>query len=124
MFVDDELLREDVQDLPAARQRDPLRGIDRAADVLPRDLAVLARDGDDPPAVERLDVRRGQPQVDRVDLDARRQLGLVDRLLDRVHRRLEVNDNALADPARVGKADPDDVEPAVIRHLADDGGDL
>ena len=66
----------------------------------------------------------GQPEVDRVDLDAGRQLGFVDRLLDRFDRRLEVHDDAAPDAARLGEADPDDVEPAVVGHLADDGGHL
>ncbi len=66
----------------------------------------------------------GEPEVDRVDLDAGGQLGLVDRLLDRLDRRLEVDDDAAADAARVREADADDVEPAVVGHLADDGRDL
>ena len=65
-----------------------------------------------------------QAEVDRVDLDAGRQLGFVDRLLDRFDRGLEVDDDAAPDAARVGEADPDDVEPAVVGHLADDGRDL
>ena len=52
------------------------------------------------------------------------QLRLVDRLLDRLDRRLEVDDHAPPDPARVRQPHPDDVEPAVVGHLADDGGDL
>ena len=124
LLVDDEVLRQHVQDLAAARQRHRLGGVDRAPHVLARDLAVLAGDRDDAAAVERLDVRAGQPEVHRVDLDAGGQLGFVDRLLDRLDRRLEVDDDAAADALRVGQADPDDVEPAVVGHLADDGGDL
>ena len=124
LLVDHEVLREHVQDFAAARQRDRLGGVDGAPDVLARDLAVLAGDRHHAAAVERLDVRRGEPEVDRVDLDAGGQLGLVDRLLDRLDRRLEVDDDAAADAARVREADADDVEPAVVGHLADDGRDL
>jgi hypothetical protein len=81
-------------------------------------------DRDDPPAVERLDVRAGQAEVNGIDLDAGRQLRLVDRLLDRLDGSLQVHDDAAADPFRVGQADPDDVEAALVGHLADDGGDL
>ena len=92
------------------RQRHRLGGVDRAPHVLARDLAVLAGDRDHAAAVEALDVRARQRQVDRVDLDAGHQLGLVDRLLDRIDRRLEVDDDAAPDAARLGDAEADDVE--------------
>ena len=97
LLVDDEVLRQHVQDLAAARQRDRLGRVDGAPHVLARDLAVLAGDRDDAAAVERLDVRARQAEVHRVDLDAGGQLGLVDRLLDRLDRRLEVDDDAAPD---------------------------
>ena len=78
LVVDDEVLRQHVQDLAAARQRHRPRGVDRALHVLARDLAVAPGDGDHAAAVERLDVRARQRQVHAVDLDAGRQLGLVD----------------------------------------------
>jgi hypothetical protein len=62
--------------------------------------------------------------VHRVDLDAGHQLGFLDRLLDRVDRRLEVDDDAAADAARFGDAEADDVEPLAVEHLADDGRHL
>ena len=40
-------------------------------------------------------------QVHRVDLDPGHQLGLLDRLLDRVHRRLEVHHDAASDASRL-----------------------
>ena len=110
LLVDDEVLRQHVQDLAAGRQRHRLGGVDRAAHVLARDLAVLAGDRDHAAAVESLDVRARQREVDRVDLDAGHQLGFLDRLLDRVDRRLEVDDDAAADAARLGDAEADDVE--------------
>src|SRR5262249_1376701 len=60
----------------------------------------------------------------RADLDARGELGLVDRLLDRRDRRLGVGADAAADAPRLGEPEADDVEPSVVGHLADDGGDL
>src|SRR6185295_988 len=52
------------------------------------------------------------------------QLGFVDRLLDRIDRRLEVDDDAAADAARLGDAETDDVEPAAVHDLADHRGHL
>ena len=120
LLVDDEVLRQHVQNLAAGRQRHRLGGVDRAAHVLAGDLAVLAGHRDHAAAVEPLDVRAGQRQVHRVDLDAGHQLGFFDRLLDRVDRRLEVDDDAAADAARLGDAEADDVEPVAVEHLADD----
>jgi hypothetical protein len=124
LVVHREVLWQHVEDLAAARQGERLGGIDGAPDVLARDLARLARHGDDTAAVEALDVRARERQIGRVDLDARRQLGLLDRLLDRLDRLLEVHHRATADAARVGGPDADDLDIAVVGHLADDGGDL
>ena len=124
LLVDDEVLRQHVQNLASGRQADGLGRLDRPPHVVARDLAALAGDGDDAAAVEPLDVRAGHRQVDGVDLDAGHQLGLVDGLLDRVDRGLEVDDHAAPDAARLGDADADDVEAAVVDQLADDGADL
>ena len=120
LLVDDEILRQHVQDFAAGRQRHRLGGVDGAPHVFLRDLPVLPGDGDHAPAVEPLDVRPGQRQMDRVDLDAGHQLRLVDRLLDRLDGRLEVDHDAAADAARLGDAEPDDIQPARVEHLADD----
>jgi hypothetical protein len=124
LLVDDEVLRQHVQDLAAGRQADGLGGVDRPPHVVARDLAGLAGDGDHPAAVEALDVRPGHRQVDGVDLDAGHELGLVDRALYRVHRRLEIDDDAAADAARLGDPDADDVEAVIGDQLTDDGADL
>src|SRR5262249_31871462 len=47
LLVDDEVLREHVNDLAAGRQRHRLGGIDRATHVLARDFAGLAGHSDD-----------------------------------------------------------------------------
>ncbi len=70
------------------------------------------------------DVRAGQREVNRVDLHAGHQLGFLDRLLDRIDRRLEVDDDAPADAARLGDPEPDDVEAVAVEHFADDGRHL
>ena len=86
----------------------------RAADVLAGDLAVLAGHGDDAAAVEALDVRAAHRQVRRADLDAGHQLGLLDRLLDRIDGGFEVDDDAALQALRLGQADADHVEPAAL----------
>src|SRR5512139_1247975 len=91
LVVHDVVLGQHVQDAATARQRHALRRVDRAADVLVRDLAGLAGDRHDAPAVEALDVRPGHRQMHGVDFDPGHQLRLLDRLLDRLDGRLEVH---------------------------------
>ena len=122
LLVDDEVLRQHVQDLAAGRQRHRLGGVDRPPHVVAGDLAILAGHRDHAAAVEPLDVRTRQREVHRVDLDAGHQLGFLDRLLDRIHRGLEIDDDAALDAARLGDADADDVEAAVVEAFADDAG--
>ena len=124
LVVDHEILRQHVQNLASGRQRHGLRGVDRAPHVVARDLAVLARDRDDAAAVEPFDVRAGDRDVHRVDLDAGHQLGLVDRVFDGVDGGLEVDDGAAPNAFRFGHADADNLQAAVVHHLADDGRHL
>ena len=105
-------------------QRHRLGGVDCAPHVFAGDLAVLAGDGDDAAAVDAVHVGARQAEVDRVDLDAGGQLGLLERLLDRLDGGLEVHDHAAPDAPRVGAAHPDDVERPVVARLADDRGHL
>src|SRR6185312_8603956 len=124
LLVDNEVLRQDVQDFASARERNGLGRVDGPADVFMRDLVLPARDGDDAAAVERLDVRARETQVHRVDLDARGQFRFVDGLFDRCDGGLEIDDEAATDPSGLRQAEPDDVESRVARHLPDDRGDL
>ena len=124
LLVDHEILRQHVQNLSARRQRDGLRRIDGAPDVLASDLAVLAGHRDDAAAVESLDMRARQREVHRIDLDPCHQLRFFDGLLDRIDGRFEVHDHAAADAPRLGDAEPDHVEPPAVEHFADDGRHL
>ncbi len=101
LVVDDEVLRQHVQNLASRRQGNRLGGIDRAPHVVAGNLAVLARDRDDAAAVESLDVRARDGDVDRVDFDTGHQLCLLDGAFDGVDRRLEVHDRAAPDAFRL-----------------------
>ena len=98
LLVDDEVLRQHVQDLAARRERDRPRRVNRAPHVVARHLAVLAGDRHDAAAVEALDVRAADAEVHRADLDAGHQLGFLDRPLDRLDGRVEVDDDAALEP--------------------------
>src|SRR5512137_686264 len=124
LVVDDELLGDDVDDVPVGRDGDGLGLVDDAADVLAGDLAVLARDGHDAAAVEALDVGPGDAEEGRADLDPGHELGLLPGLPDGRGRLVEVDDDALAQAVRVGRADTDDLDLALLGDLGDDGHDL
>ncbi|MCX6568298.1 MAG: hypothetical protein NT147_04520, partial [Candidatus Aminicenantes bacterium] len=59
----------------------------------------------------------GDAEESRVDLDAGHELGFFLGLLDGRGRRVEVDDDALAQAARVGRADADDLDLALLGDL-------
>src|SRR5205823_4507324 len=117
LVVHHEILRQHVQNFAAGRQRDGFRRVDRAPHIVSRNLPVFARHRDHAAAVEPFDMRTGDGDVDRVDLDAGHQLGFVHRALDRLDGRLEIHDGAAPDALRLGDTDPDDFETAVVHQL-------
>src|ERR1043165_5989674 len=60
LVVDDEFLRQSIDDLATGGKLNRARGVDRASDVVGDDLAVASGDGDDGLAVEAEDVRAGK----------------------------------------------------------------
>ena len=77
-----------------------------------------------PLRVEAADVAAGDAGVDLADPAVGHQLGFLEHALDRRHRRLDVDDDALLQAARRLRAEADDVERAVGRDLGDDRDDL
>src|SRR5215470_7485060 len=122
LLIHHEVLREHVEDLAPGRQCDCFCGVDGSPHVVAGDLTVLPRDGYDAATVEALDMRSRKREMYGIDLDARHQLRLFDRLLDRFHGGIDVDDHATLDATRFGGADADDVERAVVQAFADDGG--
>ena len=64
------------------------------------------------------------PRWTDADLDAGHQLRFLDRLLDRLHGGVEIDDDAALESLRLRHAEPDDVDATVVDQLADDGADL
>ena len=96
LAVDDEFLRQHVQNLLVGGDRDRLGRVDHVLDIAVRDLLVADRD--DAVGVEAAHVAAGDAGVDRVDLAAGHQLGLFDRALDRLHGRLDIDHHAFLRP--------------------------
>ena len=122
LAVDDEFLRQDVQDLLIIGDRDRLGGLDDAIDVRLRHLLLLDRDH--AAGVEAADVTSADGRVHLGDRAIRHQLSLLEDALDRRHRRFDVDHDAFLEPARRLRAQADDVEPLFGRHFGDDGDDF
>src|SRR5437867_6560872 len=122
--VDDEALRQDMDDLAVLGQIDRARRLDDALHVGLAHLVVLAGDRDGAAAVDAADVAARHPGVHARDLDARHLLGLGDGGLDRLDRRVDVDDDPPSEPAGGCGPDPDDVQDAPGRGLGDDRADL
>jgi len=126
LVVDDELLRDHVDDLAIGGDRDRLGGLHHAVDVGGTDLVVLAGDRDHAAAVDRADVVAGDPGGDALHRKPGHALGLVHGALDAGHGLLEVHHHAAAQTLAGGVADSDHahggrVVPVGVR---DDAGDL
>ena len=108
LAVDQEFLRQDVQDLLVGRNRDGARRVDHALDVFGRHFLVADRD--DAVRVQAAHVAAGDAGVHRVNLAAGHQLRFLDGALDRLHRRLDVDDDAALQAARRMRAEADDFD--------------
>lgn len=111
LAIDDEFLREDVQDLLVGRDVDRLGGLDHARHVGRRDLLVLDRHH--AARVEAADVAAGDAREDLADLAVGHQLRFFERFLDRLDGRLDVDDHAFLQPLGLGLAHADDLVGAV-----------
>ncbi len=92
LLVDDVLLRKHVKHLAITGERHGLGLLENPGDVLCRNLTV--GDGGDPVLVHAADVTPSDAGVHGVDLDAGHRLGLLDRRANRLHGRLDVDDDA------------------------------
>jgi hypothetical protein len=122
LVIDDEFLRQDVNDLLIGRYRYRPRGIDDPIDVARRHLFVPDRD--DAVGVEAADVIAGDAGIHRVDLAAGHQLRFLDGALNRLHRGLDVDDDAFLQAPGWMNADTDDFDAVVLGYFADDGRHL
>src|SRR5690606_10285427 len=120
--IDDEFLRQHVDDALIRGDGDGARRVDDALDIARADLFVADRD--DAVRVQAAHVAARDAGVDGVDLAAGHELGFLDGALDRLHGRLDVHDDAALQAARGIRADADDLEPILGRHLAHDRNDL
>ena len=116
--VDDEFLRDCVQNLLVGGDVDRARGLHHAVDIHLADFLVLDRVH--AVRVEALDVAARDAGVDLAYLAVGHQLGFFQRALDRVHRGFDIHHYAAAQATRGTRAHADNVESAFGRGLGDD----
>ena len=122
LVIDQELLRQDVQDFLVCRYRDGACRIDHPVDIVGTDL--LIPDCHDAMRIQAADMAAGDSGIHGVNIATGHQLGRLDRPLDRMHGGFDVDDDTLLEAPRGMRADANDLDAAVIAHLADDGDDL
>jgi hypothetical protein len=120
--VDDEFLRQDVQNLLVVRNRDRLCGFDHAIDVGLRDLLLLDRHH--AAGIETADVTAGNSGVDLGDAAVGHHFDFLQHPLDRGHRRFDVDDHATPQATGRLRSKADDAERAFGQHFGDDRHDL
>ena len=122
LAVDDELLRQHVQDLLIRRDRHRLGGIDHVVDIPVAHLLVAHTH--DAVGVEAAHVAAGDAGEHRVDLAARHELCFLHRALDRLHRGFDVHDDALFQSPRGLGAEAEQLDRAIEPHLSHQRHDL
>ena len=122
VVVDQILLWQHMQHALIGRNRNSLSSVQHALDVLLAHLAITNRH--DAVGVEAADVAAGDACIDCANLAARHQLGFFDGTLNRLHGRLNVDDNALLQAARTLRSDSDHLQFAVIGHLSNHRDDF
>ncbi len=120
--VHDEAALDDVDDLAVVGDGDGLGGVQGAGDVVLIDHP--ARNAHHAPAVDRGNVRAGQADQGRGDLQAGRTLGLLYRAGNRLGGSGQVDDGAFADSLGRFDAHPQDAQVALPLHPRDQGADL
>ncbi len=122
LVVDDELLGQHMEHLLVHGDVDGPGAVDGARHVGLAHFLVLDRRH--AAGVEALDMAAGNADIDRVDLHAGHELGLLHGFLDGLDGAVDVHDHAFFQAVGGADADPDDVHLSVVLHLAHDGADL
>src|SRR3990172_575847 len=88
-----------------------------AIDVISRDNMILRIDADHASAVGADDMFSRNSNVSFLNIDSRHQLGFFSSFLDAFDRRINIDDDALAQAFGVAAAHPDDIDGSVIADL-------
>ena len=122
LAVDDEFLRQDMQDLLIHRDVDGACGLDHAINVKLRNLAIF--DGDHAVRVEAFDVRTGNTGDDVTNFHVRHQFSLFQRALNTGDRGFDVDHYAFFQSARRVLANAQHLEASLVGDLGDNRDDL
>ena len=102
LLVENEFLRQQVQNFAVGGQRDGARLVDRLANFVAGNFARTRAEGDATVAVQSADVRPGHADQRMLDRRTRRVFRAFDGFLNRSDGFLQIDDDALARAARLG----------------------
>src|SRR5581483_741256 len=102
MRVNNELVRQYVEHLAILRKRDVPRSIDCVANVLALNVARAVAERDASPAVHSPNVRSGDADQCRLDRHSANAFRLLGGAANRTDRGIQIDDEALAQPLRLG----------------------
>src|SRR5690606_20839570 len=122
LAVDDEFLRQDMQDLLIRRQRNGACRFDHAVDIGLRYFRIL--DLHHAVRIQALDMAAGDAGEHRGDFAVRHQFGFFERALDRLHGGINVDHHAFLETARRVLSQADHLEAALRLQLRHDRHDL
>jgi len=122
LAVDQEFLWQDVQNFLICRNGHGARGVYHPVDVTIAHF--LVPNCDDPVRVQAAYMAAGNTGINRVNVATRHQFRFLDGALNRVHGRLDIDDNAFLESARRVRTDANHFDIALVADLADDRDDL
>ena len=120
--VDDEFLRQDMENLLIHRDVDRARSLNHAIDIELRHFFIL--DCHHTVRIETLDVRTGDPRQHVFDLHIRHQLGFFQRALNTGDGGFNIDHHAFLQPLRRVLTKPQYFQRTIGRDLSDDRDDL
>src|SRR5580698_3136282 len=115
LLIENELLRQQMDDLAIRRQRYGARAINGGANILTRDLAQTRSQADAATAVDATDMR--PPDADHAAVDRALRHGLSGRcgLIDRLRSLFQLGDQPFSHACRVGDAMPTVTQRSIVQ---------
>ncbi|EKE17996.1 MAG: hypothetical protein ACD_10C00176G0002 [uncultured bacterium] len=122
LSIDDELLRQDMQDFLIGRNRHCFRRLDDAVNVAGGHFFILDRHH--AVGVETLDVTAGNARIYVLHLAVGHQFNLLNDSANGMHRIFDIHHHAFFQAARILRAHADYIEMAFLVDLGDQGDDF
>src|SRR5215471_2247591 len=122
MVIDDELLRQDMNDLTVHWEGHDPCSFDHLVNFPRGDFLIFHRQ--EPGAIDAHDMPTGNANIDRPNVDPRHYLGILHGLANGLDRAVDVHHHALLEATGRMGADPNHVDHTITFDFPNDGADL